>query len=894
MAKEHDAEGVPSAADRSEDAPDPTPVRTEVTSAPESIRSNVLWRVLPMIAVPMLILGVAFVLALTVIEARTASAIRDAEEVLTDEIAPDTVNSAAERVSQQLAVYLTRRADALQVITSRRQFRQLIPTSGPVSVEVLETGAELLEAEGVTPLMLLVDLDGNTRADMAGRTANYAGAEWFIEAVENGQSVTAYHLDGDRGYSFAETIETVNGEPAGVIQARYPLSTIQTLVDEIVVDDPVAVAVIDGETGIMLAETESGHDPLYINRPALDAIALDVDTSLLDPDDPVLRRENSTSDGVTIVSARSLGVFAGAAGQFNWIVQARQPVELATAPLAEVRQVADDVGNTQNFLTLMVGVLLALALVLGYRAARKVADRITDPVAQLSNQAQLAATQGIPAVVDAAKNSAEELPELLPFRVETRDELSVLANSLNTMQDAAVHLAAGQAQLRRQNVARTFVSLGRRNQNLINRQLEFITQLEQNEDDADTLQNLFRLDHLATRMRRNAENLLVLAGEKTPRRWAKPIAIRDVIRAAASEIGDYRRVRISDLDDATVSGNLATDLSHLLAELLENAGTFSPPNSPIDVLGQRTETHYRLAIIDQGIGMDPAALAEANDRLANPADFSDAPSAYLGLFVVGHLARQLNITVRLANSEPVNVTSSESGGTIAFIDLPVSVLSTDAATPVDVPDRAQAPPRPEDIIKPGATPTWQVPDDDVAAPDVQEQPVETTAAGFPKRGGGTEAPATTAAGFPKRGRGGPPASPAAEAGSGFPGRVAPMVAEPPPVDAPAPGRSPADVTAPISSPQPDQTRTAAGFPKRRGADTAPIADTTPARVAAEPGPPDRNPDQVRSSLASFHDAVARGRAAGKDAEPIAGPSSGESAPDSPESADPRTPRRDHQ
>ncbi|MGI9609248.1 MAG: ATP-binding protein, partial [Acidimicrobiia bacterium] len=387
--------------------------------------------------------------------------------------------------------------------------------------------------------------------------------------------------------------------------------------------------------------------------------------------------------------------------------------------------------------------------------------------------------------------------------------------------------------------------------------------LERQESDADALENLFRLDHLATRMRRNAENLLVLAGEQTPRRWAKPIAVRDVLRAASSEIADYRRVRLGEIDNATVSGNLATDLSHLVAELLENAGAFSPPGSPIDVLGQKTSSHYRLAIIDQGIGMDERALHEANSRLANPVDFADAPSAYLGLFVVGHLARQLNITVRLANSEPVNLAGGNTGGggTIAFIDLPVSLLSSESATEINVATRGAA--RADEVAKSEAAP----------APAPAPAPV-------------VEAPPSVPVQAPE---------PNEETPAGFPKRVAPMVANR--TDVPEPALAAAtDATVTIQPPV-TEGQTEAGFPKRRGADVAAVREQVhrleapEATPPAEPAVPDttaagfpkrrsaevatpavpetadpapvvesqRSPESVSAALSSFRAAVAKGR-----------------------------------
>ena len=181
------------------------------------------------------------------------------------------------------------------------------------------------------------------------------------------------------------------------------------------------------------------------------------------------------------------------------------------------------------------------------------------------------------------------VPTVDPIQVNTRDEVADVADALNTVQDSALDLAVEQAVLRR-NIADSFVNLGRRNQNLLGRQLDFITELEANETDPDTLSNLFRLDHLATRMRRNAESLLVLAGIEPPRQWAAPVRLTDVIRAALGEVEDYQRVTVRGVEPATIIGSAAADLAHLLAELIENALVFSPPDQTVDIRGRLRPT----------------------------------------------------------------------------------------------------------------------------------------------------------------------------------------------------------------------------------------------------------------------------------------------------------------
>jgi signal transduction histidine kinase len=229
-------------------------------------------------------------------------------------------------------------------------------------------------------------------------------------------------------------------------------------------------------------------------------------------------------------------------------------------------------------------------------------------------------------------------------------------------------LALEQAVLRR-NIADSFVTMGRRNQHLLDRQLDFITRLEAGEADPDALANLYRLDHLATRMRRNAESLLVLAGVEPPRQWSTPVNVAAVVRAALGEVEDYQRVALREVEPATVKGSVAADLAHLLAELIENALTFSSPPTQVEVVGRRhPRDGYTLAIMDTGIGMSPDALDVANRRLAGAESFTVAPSKYLGHYVAGNLAARHGINVRLLSTPGRR-------GTTATVELPASVLT---------------------------------------------------------------------------------------------------------------------------------------------------------------------------------------------------------------------------
>jgi signal transduction histidine kinase len=332
--------------------------------------------------------------------------------------------------------------------------------------------------------------------------------------------------------------------------------------------------------------------------------------------------------------------------------------------------------SRQERLELLVVLTFGAALVLMIIVSLS----ITRPLRSLTRQAKEMASRLLPdavrRVLETPMGEDVVVPQLAPVRVTTRDEVGDVADALSTVQDSALSLAVEQAVLRR-NIADSFVNLGRRNQNLLGRQLDLITALETNETDPDALANLFRLDHLATRMRRNAESLLVLAGLGPPRNWAPTVRLADVIRAALGEVEDFQRVSVRGVEPVTILGSSAAALAHLLAELIENALAFSPTDQVVEIHGVRHTRRsdrprgYTLAVVDYGRGMPAAELATANRRLAGDESFTIAPSKYLGHFVTGNLAARYGITVRLHNSL--------GGGTTATVELPPNLLTVPGA-----------------------------------------------------------------------------------------------------------------------------------------------------------------------------------------------------------------------
>ncbi|MEV0280571.1 nitrate- and nitrite sensing domain-containing protein, partial [Streptomyces sp. NPDC050610] len=311
--------------------------------------------------------------------------------------------------------------------------------------------------------------------------------------------------------------------------------------------------------------------------------------------------------------------------------------------------------------------LIVLVLGISLVGAFVVARSMVRSLRRLQDTAQTVAQERLPELV---KQLSEIDPQDVDTSVESvgvhsRDEIGKVAAAFDDVHREAVRLASEQAMLRG-NVNAMFTNLSRRSQGLIQRQLSLISELESREADPDQLSSLFKLDHLATRMRRNGENLLVLAGEEPGRRWTRPVPLVDVLRAAASEVEQYERIELSGVPPTEVAGRVVNDLVHLLAELLENATSFSSPQTKVKVTGHALpDGRVLVEIHDTGIGLSPEDLAAINERLASPPTVDVSVSRRMGLFVVGRLSLRHGIRIQLR--------PSDSGGTTALVMLPVDV-----------------------------------------------------------------------------------------------------------------------------------------------------------------------------------------------------------------------------
>jgi signal transduction histidine kinase len=329
--------------------------------------------------------------------------------------------------------------------------------------------------------------------------------------------------------------------------------------------------------------------------------------------------------------------------------------------------------TTDLLVTSLVTLLLLLLVVL---VSTIVARSLIRPLRKLRSDALDVAGHRLPEMVRRLSQSegADEGVEIEPIGVTSTDEIGEVARAFDQVHREAVRLAADEAMLRG-NLNAMFINLSRRSQSLIERQLSLIDSLEQSEQDPGRLSSLFRLDHLATRMRRNSENLLVLAGHEVTRRWSQPVPLVDVLRAAISEIEQYERVVLNVQPGIVVVGQAVNDVVHLVAEIVENATTFSPEDTQVYVSGQPLSSGgVLLDITDNGVGISDQEMSHANWRLDNPPVVDVAVSRRMGLFVVGRLAARHGVRVRLRHAQ--------AGGLTALIWLPDTVAAPEVAPPL--------------------------------------------------------------------------------------------------------------------------------------------------------------------------------------------------------------------
>ncbi|WP_052809588.1 sensor histidine kinase [Streptomonospora alba] len=483
-------------------------------------------------------------------------------------------------------------------------------------------------------------------------------------------------------------------------------------------------------------------------------------------------------------------------------------------------------------------------------------QRIVSRLARLRDETDHRANDLLPDLVERLRrnepvNSAEAIPQL----TTGRDEIGDVAESFDKAQRFAVDAAVRQSELAH-GINRVFLSIAHRSQTLIHRQLRLLDRMEREQEDPEQLTDLFKLDHLATRSRRNAENLLILGGETPGRTFHKPMPLVDVLRGAISESGDYTRVERHQLARVALKGPAIADVIHLVAELVDNATTFSPPQSKVRLSSEQVPNGVVVEIEDRGLGMQDDELAAANEILANPPEFDVMrlnEKMRLGLFVVSRLAKRHEIGVRLR--------PSPYGGVQAIVLLP-SVLIHEGSLPDSAFEStgerprvvAPAPSRGNDSAAGGAQGDEEAEDDtnavpagDVLSPEASSEPAPDPSAAAPADSESASADEVdrTPSGLPRRGRSRVPAETTAVGGDGADAPTGPLgpesngadpsaapVADPPTAQQPAEPSPTAD-NAPGTQPDPEP----APSPNGGAADPAEAERATTPALDADGRPP---------------------------------------------------------
>ncbi len=342
-------------------------------------------------------------------------------------------------------------------------------------------------------------------------------------------------------------------------------------------------------------------------------------------------------------------------------------VNVAANQLAADRQIASDARN-RVFITGAIGLAgLLLTIVVTILVGRSIIRRLGGLE---RNALQLAEVQ-LPDVVSRLRRgeNVDVNAEAPALRVGG-DEIGRVGQAFDLVRQTAIRAAVEESRLR-QGLNDVFRSLARRSQSLLHRQLTLLDQMERRATDPEALDDLFRLDHLTTRMRRHAEGLVILAGAAPGRAWSSPVRMVDVMRGAIAEIEDYARVSVATRSRAALTGSAVADVIHLLAELIENATTLSPPYTSVRVSGDTVANGFAIEVEDRGLGMSPARQAELNERLASPPEFNPSDSEQLGLFVVSQLAKRHGVKVTLR--------ASPYGGTSAVVLIPRHLVVTEEA-----------------------------------------------------------------------------------------------------------------------------------------------------------------------------------------------------------------------
>jgi signal transduction histidine kinase len=454
---------------------------------------------------------------------------------------------------------------------------------------------------------------------------------------------------------------------AVLLQRQFGLGGLQTLIG----------AQSDQDSSLATFETAAANLPAYQPPSGLDSSLSEIQQFNDTVAGPALDAAQSIEQDA-LIDGENVGAPTGNAQDWYQDMSATL-TDMRAVESDELASITAQAGSLQagandsaQLAAVIVLVLLLLVLLVTILMARS----MIRPLRRLRTDALDVAGRRLPDMVRRLSESqgAGQDTAIEPIGIDSTDEIGEVARAFDQVHQEAVRLAGDEALLRA-NLNAMFVNLSRRSQSLIERQLGIIDSLEQTEQDPDRLSHLFRLDHLATRMRRNSENLLVLAGQDSGRRLNQAVALVDILRAAISEIEQYDRVVLNIQPGVMVVGRAVSDVIHLVAELAENATAFSAEQTQVYVGGQMLSSGgVLLELTDNGVGISNEELAHANWRLDHPPVVDVGVSRRMGLFVVGRLAARNGVRVRLQHAK--------GGGLTALIWLPDTVAEPNPAPPL--------------------------------------------------------------------------------------------------------------------------------------------------------------------------------------------------------------------
>ncbi|MFJ9639432.1 nitrate- and nitrite sensing domain-containing protein [Streptomyces sp. NPDC101178] len=580
---------------------------------------------------------------------KVAGPLEEAVRVVQAERRQTLVFLADPRASDALPLLLSQRADTDRVVAEvRNSARQ-------------SDVREALDAEARTRLdAILSAVDGldSLRESVEKRTIGRAKALDFY----NGLVDPAYRFLNGLHTTENGSLDRQMRALVGISRAREMLSREDALVASSLVAGRFTTAELRQISGLV-AQRELLYEVSLENLPAAERRRVEQFWS--SPDAEPLR----TAEDALIAAGPTKR--QGAVDTDRWQQAAPPVLERLADDSTEMGDRFQDRAEPAGYRVLaqagIAGVLGFLALIVSIFVSVRIGRELVRDLSRLRKDAHEVSGVRLPSVMRRlAAGEQVDVETEAPHLTYERDEIGQVGQALNTLQRAAVEAAVKQADMRR-GVSEVFVNLARRNQVLLHRQLTLLDTMERRTENSDELADLFRLDHLTTRMRRHAEGLVILSGAAPSRQWRKPIQLMDVVRAAVAEVEDYERIEVRRLPRIGVGGPAVADLTHLIAELLENATVFSPPHTAVQVHGERVSNGFTLEIHDRGLGMPPEVLLDANLRLAETPDFELSDTDRLGLFVVSRLAQRQNVRVSLQKSPY--------GGTTAVVFIPAALLT---------------------------------------------------------------------------------------------------------------------------------------------------------------------------------------------------------------------------